>query len=159
MPVYCHLSCLTATWPPPCCFSVSCYNQYVTCRGFVTWSALPWLLSSHLPNHLLHSIHTGLWGRFWDIPGWSCLFAHLPLFHHLAASEDIVFLENSFVVALSIKASMCPATVHLMTLLCLFKNTGLYLNMFACLVAALFPVPDCESFKGDQSWRVYSPYP
>lgn len=154
MPTYCHLSCLTATWPPPCCFSVSCYNQYLTCRGFVTWSALPRLFSSHLPNHSLHSIHTGLWGRFWDVPGMA-----LPLhLHHLAVREDIVFLENSFIVAWSRKASMCPATVHLMTLLCLFKNTGLYLNMFACLVAALFSVPDCESFKGDQSWRVYSLY-
>lgn len=130
MPVYCHLSCLTATWPPPCWFSISCYNQYVTCRGFVTWSALPRLLSSHLPNHLLHSIHTGLWGRFWDVPGWSSLFAHLSLFHHLAASEDIVFLENSFIMALSMKASMCPATVLLMTLLCLF---------WTCLLAWLLP--------------------
>lgn len=155
MPTYCHLSCLIATWPPPRCVSVSCYNQYVTCRGFVTGSALPRLLSSHLPNHPLHSIHTGLWGPFWDVPGMV-----LPLrSRHLAVSEDIVSLENPFIVALSIKASVCPATVHLMTLLCLFKNTGLYLNMFACLVAASFPVPDCASFKEDQSWRAYSLYP
>lgn len=102
-----------------------------------------WLLSSPIPNHSLCSSHTGLLGMFLAAPG---IFP--PLLPCLIFWASV---ENSFTMALSIKPYMCPATVHLMTLLWLVRIIGHYLSMFICLVAAWFTVPGCKSFKGHPS--------
>lgn len=144
MPTYCHLSCLTAAWPPPCHSSVSCYKQYVMCRGSATRSASPWLLSNRVPSHSLHSTYTGP-KELCSRTNQECSCLSLPAFdHHLGVSGEL-FHHGTICKTFHVPSHRSPHD-----LLWLFRNTGHYLHI-VCMVAALFPEPDYKSFKGCQS--------